>query len=364
MANPLVRKLIGGALIVALGALTAVALWKISAPSSPPAAQVFVSHPEGVMGTTCTLIAVTDDPTQGQKALRDAEGALRRVEALMSVWLVDSEISRLNGAAAGEEVALSPETLLVLDTASTAALETDGAFDVTCRPVIELWRQAAERGRLPTDAELESARAVSSWELIELTPSGGIKHADTARVDLGGIAKGYAIDHALDTMKAAGVLGALVDVGGDLRCSGQPPQGSLWMVDVRDPFGEGRLGELGVWGAAVCTSGDYARFVEIDGRRYNHIIDPRTGQPTEAASSVTVVAQTALDGDVWATALSVLGRDGIERLPGGVEAMLVIGEADDYEMICTPGFNDMMREPLPEGLTVEGTASAMTEASP
>ena len=364
MPKPVMRNLVGGALILCLAALTGVALWKTSAPPSPSSVQVLVSHPQGVMGTTCTLVAVTADPAQGEKALRDAEHALRRVEALMSTWLSESEISRLNQAAAGEDVALSPETLLVLETASSAALETDGAFDVTCRPVIELWREAAERGRLPSDAELEKARATSSWELIELTPTGATKYAGSARVDLGGIAKGYGIDQAIEGMIAAGVLGALVDVGGDLRCFGQPPQESLWLVDIRDPFREGRLVELGVWGAAVCTSGDYARFVEIEGRRYSHIADPRTGRLAEAASSVTVVAQTAMEADIWATALSVLGRDGIERLPSGVEAMLVIGEADDYDIVCTPGFKDMMREPLPVGLTVEGKASAVTEASP
>jgi len=282
----------------------------------------------------------------------------------MSAWLTKSEISRLNRAAAGEDVALSPETLTVLQVARRAALETDGAFDATCRPVIELWREAAKRGRLPSDTEMGEARAASSWDLIELTDGGARKRADSARVDLGGIAKGYGIDQAVEAMRKAEVLGGLVDVGGDLRCFGQPPEGSFWTVDVRDPFGEGRLGELGVWGAAVCTSGDYARFVEIEGRRYSHIVDPRSGRLAEAASSVTVVAQTAMEADVWATALSVLGREGIERLPGGVEAMLVIGKADDYEMICTPGFTEMMRGPPAERLTVEGRASAVTEASP
>ena len=365
MPKPVMRNLVGGALILCLAALTGVALWKTSAPPSPSSVQVLLSHPQGVMGTTCTLVAVIPNPPRrAEDPLGEAEMALRRVEALMSVWLTNSEISRLNLAAAGEEVALSPETLLVLRAARRAALETDGAFDATCRPVIALWREAAKRGRLPSDSELEEARAASSWDLIELTDAGASKGASTARVDLGGIAKGYGIDQALEEMRAAGVLGALVDVGGDLRCFGQPPEGSFWRVDVRDPFGEGRLGELRVWGAAVCTSGDYARFVEIEGRRYSHIVDPRSGRLAEAASSVTVVAQTAMEADIWATALSVLGREGIERLPGGVEAMLVIGEADDYELICTPGFQDMMREPLPEGLRVEGVARAVTEASP
>ena len=155
------RRLIGVVLVLGLAVLTGIALWKTSAPPTA-SGHVLVSRPEGVMGTSCTLLAVTDDPAQGQKALRDAENALRRVEALMSAWLADSEIALLNRAPAGEEIPLSPETILVLDTASSAALDTDGAFDVTCRPLIELWRTAAERGGLPSYAELGDARAASS----------------------------------------------------------------------------------------------------------------------------------------------------------------------------------------------------------
>lgn len=364
MTKPVMRNIVGGALIVGLAALTGVALWKTSAPATSPPVEFLLTHPEGIMGTTCTLVAVARDRERGGEALRAGEAALRRVEGVMSVWLADSEVSRLNGAAAGEEVALSPETLAVLRAARRAALETEGAFDVTCRPVIELWREAGERGRLPSDSEVEGARAASSWESIELTDGGARKRADSARVDLGGMAKGYGIDRAVAAMRDAGAVGGLADVGGDLRCFGRPPEGSFWTVDVRDPFREGRLVELGVWGAAVCTSGDYARFVEIEGRRYSHIVDPRSGRGVEAASSVTVVGQTALEADIWATALSVLGRDGIERLPPGMETMLVIGDRDDYEIVCTPGLKEMMREPLPEGLTVEGAPRAVTEASP
>ena len=341
MTKLVIGKLVAGALLLGLAALTGVALWQTSAgPSS--SVQVLVSHPQGVMGTTCTLVAVTADRGMGKKALREAERALRRVEGLMSTWLTNSEISRLNRAAAGEEVALSLETSAVLHAARRAAAETEGAFDATCQPMLELWREAAKRDRLPSDSEVEYARVASSWDLVELTEGGARRHADSARVGLGGIAKGHGIDQAIDGMRTAGVLGGLVDVGGDLRCFGQPPEGNFWTVDVRDPFSEGRLVELEVWGAAVCTSGDYERFVEIEGRRYSHIVDPRTGRLTAAATSVTVVAQTATEADIWATALSVLGREGIERLPSGVEAMLVIGEADDYEMVCTPGFKDMM----------------------
>ncbi len=310
------------------------------------------------MGTTCTLVAVADDRERARDALGRAEAALRRVEALMSTWLADSEASRLNRARAGERVALSSETLAVLQTARQAASQTEGAFDITCGPVIELWREAGRRGRLPSQSEIEQARAASSWRSIELMEGGAAKLVDTVQVDLGGIAKGYGIDRAVEAMRAAGARGGLVDVGGDLRCFGQPPDGSVWTVDVRDPFGEGRLVELGLAGGGVCTSGSYARFVEIEGRRYSHIVDPRSGRPADAIPSVTVIAGTALDADVWATALSVLGAEGLARLPAQMEAVVVTGGTpDDRAIVCTPRAREMMRGPLPERLTVEGGPS-------
>jgi thiamine biosynthesis lipoprotein len=215
-----------------------------------------------------------------------------------------------------------------------------------------LWRQAGKRGRLPTEAELERARAASRWELIALTPTGAIKQAAGAGVDLGGIAKGYGIDRAVAALRGAGAIGGLVDVGGDLRCFGEAPHGQAWTVQVKDPFGGDPLGELRLRDAAVCTSGNYARFTEIEGRRYSHIVDPRSGVPADAVPSATVAAPTALSADIWATALSVLGRDGLARLPQGVEALLVVGSKEDFRVFCTAGFRDLMKAPLPQGLTV------------
>jgi thiamine biosynthesis lipoprotein len=165
--------------------------------------------------------------------------------------------------------------------------------------------------------------------------------------DLGGIAKGWAIDRAAEVLRRAGVSGGMVDVGGDLVCFGQPPDGQSWPVDIQDPLGPGHLASLHVSGGAVCTSGGYARFVEIGGRRYSHIIDARTGRPAEAALSVTVVAADAVTADIWATALSVLGTAGLERLPEGVEAMMMVGTEDDHRSICTAGLRALLDGRLP-----------------
>ncbi|UCC67343.1 MAG: FAD:protein FMN transferase [Armatimonadota bacterium] len=347
------EQFIGGGVILAVAALVGVGLWQISHPRA--ARWVAVGrYPQGVMGTDCTLAAVVQEGEEGraEQALDEAEAVLRGVESRMSTWLSDSEISRLNAAGAGEEVPLSPETLAVLRAAREAAGESEGAFDVTVRPLINLWRGAGERDRLPTEAEVAEARAASSWEMIELTEKGAIKRRAEASVDLGGVAKGYAIDRAIETLQRAGGGGGLVDVGGDLRCFGRPLEGEEWPVEVKDPFAEGNLGELRVRNAAVCTSGNYARFTVIGGKPYSHIIDSRSGRPAAAVPSVTVIAPEALTADVWATALSVLGVQGLERLPPEADAVMVLGDKEDYGITCTPRVAKLVGGPLRERLTV------------
>ncbi|HUT91184.1 MAG TPA: FAD:protein FMN transferase [Thermoguttaceae bacterium] len=344
---------IGSGLILTVIVLVSIGLWRTAGERADGWIAV-VGQPKGVMGTTCALAAVVPyrERTHAEEALRRAEAALRMVEARMSVWLADSEISRLNAARSGEETPLSPGSLEVLRAAREAAIETGGAFDVTCRPLVELWRRAGEQGVVPAESERNDARAASNWELLELTDRGVVKRADRVCVDLGGIAKGLGIDRAVEVLRRAGVAGGMVVVGGDLACFGEQADGRDWPVDVKNPFGPGRLAQLRVRGGAVATSGDYARYVEIAGKRYGHIIDPRVGRPTEAAQAVTVVAPTALTADIWATALSVLGPEGFRRLPEHVDALMIVGSKDDHEILCTAGFRALLEEPIPAGLTV------------
>jgi len=344
---------IGGALFVGLITLVGIGQWHIGVLRASRRIAV-VRCPRAVMGTTCSMAAVVleRDRARAEDALRKAEGVLRAVEARMSRWLADSEISRLNAAPAGRHVPLSTDTLAVLRAAKEASVQTDGAFDVTCGPLVELWRRARRQGVLPQQSELSEARAACGWDQFELDQSGAVKRVAEARVDLGGIAKGYAIDRAVEVLQRAGLDGGLVDVGGDLRCFGRPITAERWPVDVQNPFVPGRLVELKVPGRAVATSGNYARFAEIQGRRYSHIIDPRTGRPAQAAASVTVIAPEAMTADVWATALSILRPDGFASLPKGVEAMLITGDQQDAQTHHTPGFRPLMVEPVPRGVRV------------
>ncbi|HYW81140.1 MAG TPA: FAD:protein FMN transferase, partial [Thermoguttaceae bacterium] len=223
------ERLIRAGLIGVLAVLVAVGLWKTS---DRPARdrEVVMRRCRRVMGTSCTLAAIVpmQRRTEAQLALDEAESAIRAIEGRMSSWLDASEISRLNEAPAGRKIALSPGTLTVLGVAHDAAQQTDGAFDVTCRPLIELWREAGQNGKRPETTQRSAARALSHWEQIALLSDGAIKHRDTMQVDLGGIAKGYAIDRAVDVLRRIGPIGGMVDIGGDLACFGKPAEGQFW----------------------------------------------------------------------------------------------------------------------------------------
>jgi FAD:protein FMN transferase len=300
-----------------------------------------------IMGTDTELTAVAagHQKTKALAALQKAEQALRDVEVKMSSWLEASELSQFNVAQAGQAAKLSETTLGLLRLSKQIAEQTDGAFDVTCRPILLTWAAAREAKQLPGDKDIALAISKCGWDKIRLQADSAIKTVDGACVDLGGIAKGFGIDQAAESLEKSGMLGAMVNVGGDVRCFGQRPNGGKWRIGVRSPFdGDPTFGIIEISSGSVCTSGNYERFFTIGDKRYSHIVDPRTGRPVDTAPSVTVVAPTATIADAWATALSVLGEAGLELINenSGIEAMLVIGGPKDYRLVMTPGFDKLL----------------------
>ena len=310
----------------------------------------FSHKPKLIMGTETELTAVALNSKQADaaKALLAAERALRNVEVKMSSWLDASELSLFNQAIAGQPAKLSETTLGLLRLSKQLAKQTDGAFDATCLPILQLWRDARKNKRLPTTLQIARAVSQCGWDKIELGADSATKKIDDASVDLGGIAKGFGIDQAAEALQAGGMLGGMVNVGGDVRCFGQRVGGGKWRIGVKNPFNSKELFAIvEIPSGSVCTSGNYERFFEIDSKRYSHIVDPRTGQPVDLAPSVTVFAPTATSADAWATALSVLGEAGLELIDesSGLEAMLIIGGPEDYRLVMTPGFKKLLAEP-------------------
>jgi thiamine biosynthesis lipoprotein len=347
------QRLVAAGLIAVVACFVAVGQWQIAKTEANQKIAV-VARPEGVMGTECTLAVVVtrNNLLHAQEALRRAETVIRGIESRMSSWLDNSEISQFAAAKSGQTVPLSADTLAVLEVARDAFDATKRTFDITCRPQLQIWREARERGQVPSRDQLAGARQASHWDLVEWTSGGLRKRSDTVCFDLGGIAKGYAIDRALDALQCPHVRGSLVEIGGDLACSGRRANGETWQASVRNPACPEPLVRLNIVEGSVATSGNYARYLEINGRKYSHIIDPRTSQPVDEVVSVTVVAPTAVAADIWATALSVHGSAGFILLPENVQALLILAGNDDRPMVCTSGFRDYLLGPAPDGLRV------------
>lgn len=297
--------------IVATVLLLTGAAWTIRTRQSLPERSVPVVRERLIMGTTCRLIAV-GPRSEAESALDAAWREIESVNATMSTYDPASELSRFNAAPADVDVPLSSDTLTVLRLAQKAASETEGAFDITVRPLIRLWQESAQRGRAPSGDELKAVRNQTGMKHCFLQENSARKRIAGLEVTLDGIAPGYAVQRAILKLQSAGMSGGLIDLGGDIACFGRPADGDAWRIAVQDPWGDGHRGVLSFSPdrseiIAVSTSGDYRRFLEIGGRRFSHILDPRTGFPVENATSVTVVARDAVTADIRATALSVMG---------------------------------------------------------
>lgn len=346
------------AVMIGIIALVVVGRWQVSGDN--PMLVAIEETPAYIMGTECLLRAVVpaDQTAAATKAIKAAETALRAVELKMSAHLdSDSvEISKFNNAPAGKFVPLSAQTIEILALAKKISGQTFGAFDVTSAPLFRLWKKSGHEKRLPTEDQLAMTMELCGWEQFEIKNKGAVKHRGGAMLDLGGIAKGYGIDRAVEAMKKSGARGGLVNVGGDIRCFGSQLDGKPWRISIKDPFHAGKdqhIGVLRLKAGAVCTSGNYHRYVKINSVRYSHIIDPRTGWPADAAPAVTVVAPTAAVADAWATALSVLGEAGLDLIDkkSGIEAMLVIGTPEDHHFATTNGFNALLEKPIDQHRT-------------
>ncbi|MGC9453994.1 MAG: FAD:protein FMN transferase [Phycisphaerae bacterium] len=360
------RRVMWGGTFAGILALTFVGLFK-SRGSDPILIQVGPRSIPGIMGTQTEITAVVraDEEELGEQAHEVAEEVLRTMESRLSVHIKQSELGALNSAPAGQLVPMSPETVELLKRCRELTELTEGAFDPTAAPVFELWAEAGEHGRVPSPEDIRQAREQSTWDDFEFFPGesdGVMKRRDSAEVDLGAIAKGYAVDRAIEAMRSLGSTGGLVNVGGDMRFFGPRPGGDEWTIGLQDPFNPGSsepMMRLRLPAAAVCTSGNYRRYSEVDGRRYSHIIDPRTGQPADTAPSVTVVAGDALAADAWATALSVLGPSGLGLVEGqeSVEALVVVGDENEHHLYMTSGFGELILQSPGETMAEPPVAS-------
>ncbi|MHC4916151.1 MAG: FAD:protein FMN transferase [Planctomycetota bacterium] len=311
-----------------------------------------------VMKTSILAKAVYRDLSEAEarKRLAPALAAANEVERLMSRFIPDSDVSRLSSAPAGTPVRVDPRTVRVLALATDIHRRSGGAYDVTVGPLIGLYKWTGrELKRPPTDAEIAEALKKVGTDKLTLDEKKGTAalRAEGMLVDLSSVAKGFAVDLALDALRRGGADAALVEIGGEVRAYGLKPDGSPWRVGIRHPRSGTLLGALDAADRAVATSGDYQKYFKQGGRRASHILDPRTGRPlVGGAVSVTVLAPECALADGLATAISVLGaKRGLElvesyRREGRALEALIIEESADgkLEAHTSPGLAKLKPE--------------------
>jgi len=275
-------------------------------------------HGEGAaMGTHIAFAAYTTPETDAARVRGAFDGAveeIKRIESLMTTWRPDSEVSRINAAAGKAPVKVSDETFSIIAESVHASEISEGTFDITFHTLHGLWKFDEDLDpHPPPAADLRARLPFVGWRNIKLDASARTVMLAKPRtqIGLGGIAKGYAVDMAAKVLERAKITSFFVQAGGDLIARGRKPDGSEWQAGVRDPRGpEGKyFARLALTDHAFSTAGDYERAYVVGGKRYHHIIDPRTGQPASACRSVTVWAPTALLADEIDDAVFILGPE-------------------------------------------------------
>ena len=261
------------------------------------------------MGVEARIVLYASDSSHAVTAARAAFRRIGELDAVMSDYRDDSELMRLVSRPALSSVRVSDPLWRVLVAARELSRQTDGAFDVTSGPVVRLWREARRNQNYPDEQALTGARELTGWNKLKLdSPTRSvILEKPGMLLDLGGIGKGFAADEALAVLRRHGAGRALVELGGDIVVGDPPPDRNGWEIRLQDAAGAPPVVEL--VDAAISTSGDAVQFVELDGVRYSHVVDPRTGVALRDQFAVTVIAPTGLLSDPLATALGVLGPE-------------------------------------------------------
>jgi thiamine biosynthesis lipoprotein len=307
-----------------------------------------------LMGTTLRAEVVAGERVAALAAIQQAFDTVAQLERMLSTWREDSEIARLNRAAPGDTVLLSPTLAGLLDEASGWSRETGGAFDPGVGALVDAW-DLRGRGRVPLPAALAEARAASGLAQFTLAAVGwdrprAARRSSAAWLDTGGFGKGVALRGAVSVLRRNGIASGSLNFGGQVAVFGDGPDERGWLVPVAHP---GRrdtpVAALRVRDVSVSTSSQSEHYVDVRGRRFGHILDPRSGRPVTPWGSVTVVAADAAIADMLSTALFVLGPEegAAWARRHDVAALILIRRGDRLEFRATPALRPLLVSPSP-----------------
>lgn len=293
------------------------------------------------MGTIVEVALLGENQEKAERAALQAFHEIRRIEQLMSPKIETGDVFRINQSAGKEWVEVSPETLYVVKKSIDISVLSEGGFDITLGPLIELWRRARGKGSPPSEEEMKRSLDLVSFRNVLINQRGKIFLKKVGMsIDLGGIAKGYAVDKAFEVLKNLGYKNLIVNAGGDLRAGGlkwdQP-----WSIGIQDPRIPNKImAQLSITEGAIATSGDYEKYFMYQGKRYHHILNPRNGLPSEECQSVTILSKDGMTSDALATAVFVLGPEKGYSLCHRIEGTDCLILNKEGKMILSPGLKD------------------------
>ena len=298
------------------------------------------------MGTTYA-VKLFDSDVEVDTLQSQIDALLERINEQMSTWRSDSELSRFNSSRDLGWFPVSAETAYVVDAAAAISALSDGAFDVTVGPVVNLWGFGPDGGKTgpPSKPQIEKTMERVGYRQLAVrsSPAALRKQHPHMYVDLSAIAKGFAVDEVARLLDGRQIQSYLVEIGGELRARGFKPDGSAWNVAIEQPLpGERSVQSIvPLRDSAIATSGDYRNYVERDGKRYSHTINPRTGRPiAHELASVSVITDSAMRADALATAIMVMGPEEGYQLAAreALAVQLIIRTADQFQVLVTPQF--------------------------
>ena len=266
---------------------------------------------------TVVTLKIWAAPRRADETARAVTALLGDLHRRINLFDPESELAALNRSAADKPFRCSPQLWLLLAECRRAWQATDGAFDVSVGPLMRLWGHHRRRLTLPDEREIAAARDLVGLPRVEFDEANRTVRfpKEGMYLDFGGIAKGYALQLAMDALRERGVSPALVDLGGNVAGCGHPPGRDAFVIGIRNPFAkEELLGTMKVRDRAVATSGNYERQIVIEGRTIQHIVDPRSGQPVSRFAGVTVITPRPIDSDIYSTAVFVAGEEFARKL--------------------------------------------------
>lgn len=331
-------------LIIFSGLLGVNAVGQVSQLACHEPALTRFTFTEPHMGTTFRIVLFAKNELTAKKAAAAAFTRIAELNRIMSDYQDDSELMKLCKESKGRRTEVSVDLFKVLEQAEEVSRLSDGAFDVSIGPVVRLWRKARRTHEMPDAAAIKKALELVDYRKIRLDSKGRTVQLLLIgmMLDLGGIAKGYAADAALEVLRHDGITRALVAAGGDIAVGEPPPDAPGWKIgiapleDSKDPSEF-----ISLKNAAVSTSGDLHQYVEITGKRYSHIIDPKTGSGLTGRRSVTIIAANCTTTDAWATAICVVGAErGLKMIEAqkGMAGLLIFETAKGIQTTMSKNY--------------------------